>query len=309
MKISVIMLTMNSSPWLDEVLAPIANAKEKYDFELVIVDGGSKDDTLSKIREVAERNSLHVKIIREFSKNLAHARNLGLRNASGEFQSFIDSDIVVPRDFFDTMLSHLTDESVGIAGARFELERDPPKGFVAKYYRNRTDIYRRGLHKADYTTTACSVWPKKAVENLAIDERFHRAGEDVDFNLRIKERGYTCLVDADCVAWHIRTATVSEELKRVWAHGESRALNLKLHWNSIGRGPRTILASLLTLLCWICLLSIPFIGVWGLFPLGTILVRQATKLKEPWRVDHVLFGFLLFATYTSRFLWGCLKYA
>jgi len=309
MKISVIMLTMNSSPWLDEVLAPIVKAKEKHDLELVIVDGGSKDNTLSKIRDLAKDNSLEVKIICESSKNLAHARNLGLKSASGDFQGFIDSDIVVPGDFFDTMLSHLKDESVGIVGARFELERDPPKGFVAKYYRNRRDIYRRGVHEVDYTTTACSFWSKKVVDNLVINEGFHRAGEDVDFNLRIKERGYTCLLDADCVAWHIRTPTLKEELKRVWDHGESRALNLKLHWNSIGRGPRTVLASLLMLFCWICLLLIPFIGVWGLVPFGAILVRQATKLKKPWRADHVLFGFLLFALYTSRFLWGCSKYA
>jgi len=303
------MLTMNSSPWLDEVLAPILKAKEEYDFELVIVDGGSKDNTISKIRNLLKDNSLDIKVICESTGNLAHARNLGLKNASGDFQSFIDSDIVVPDDFFDTMLGHLRDESVGIVGARFELERDPPKGFVAKYYRNRRDIYRSGVHKADYTATACSFWPKKVVENLVIDERFHRAGEDVDFNLRIRERGYTCLVDTDCVAWHVRTPTIKEELKRVWAHGESRALNLRLHWNSIGRGPRTLLASIVTLLGWTGLVLIPFIGAWGLIPFGIILVRQVIKLKKPWRVDHALFGFFIYVTYTSRFLWGCLKYA
>jgi len=253
------------------------------------------------------------------SRNLARARNIALdeaRKLNVDYMAFIDSDVVVPNNFFERMIELLKNPNVAIVGLRFELEYDPPKGFVAKYYRQRTDIVRKGVIQLDYTTTACSMWRSEIVKGIVLDERLKRAGEDVDFNLKLRESGQNliALVDANNPpAWHIRPSTIREELHRVKDHGLARALLLRTHRQSfnIMRYKKTILAGSLSLLGWIGFICLPFLGSYaivGLVPFGGIFFRQWTKTKKKWRLDYTFFGFLLFIIYFTRFLQGVIKY-
>jgi len=309
-KVAVLMLTKNSERYLDEVLSPINHQKNKYNIKLIVVDGFSKDNTQEHIK----RYFPDAIIIEDSHRNLAHLRNVALfkaRSLNVDYMSFIDSDVVVPENFFDRMLPLFEDEKVGIVGLRFELEIDPPKHFVSKFYRGRTDIARRGIITTDYTTTACSIWKACLSGNIVLDERLKRAGEDVDFNLQITEQGYVALVDAnDPPAWHIRPATIKEELHRVKDHGLARALLLNIHSKSIFRNRRykTLLAAFLVACGWIGLILVPWIGLWGLIPFGGLFFRQWTKTKQKWRIDFAFFGFLMSVIYFTRFLQGVLMY-
>jgi len=313
--IAVLMLTKNSAKWLDEVLSPIKTQELKYNIQLVLVDGKSKDGTVEKAKKYFPK--LFVRY--DASRNLAHARNVALeegRKLNVDYMAFIDSDVVVPVNFFDRMVKHLKNQKVAIVGIRFELERDPPQHFVGKYYRQRTDIIRCGVVETDYTTTACSMWRAELAEGIVLDERLKRAGEDVDFNLKLREKGdYIALVDNENPpAWHIRPATVKEELHRVKDHGLARALLMRSHRKSLNptRYKKTIVAALLTLAGWIGLICMPFFGkfsIFGLIPFGGIFLRQWMKTKQKWRLDYAFFGFLLSVIYFTRFIQGMIKYA
>lgn len=313
--IAVLMPTKNSANWLDQVLTPIKTQASKYNIKLVLVDGKSTDGTVER----AKNHFPDLILCYDTSRNLAHVRNVALdaaRKLGVDYMAFIDSDVVVPNNFFERMIKHLEDPNVAIVGLRFELERDPPKGFVAKFYRQRTDIHRKGVFQTDYTTTACSMWRAKLAEGVVLDERLKRAGEDVDFNLKLREKreNYIALVDANNPpAWHIRPATVKEELHRVKDHGLARALLLRTHRRTFYpmRNKKTILAGLLTLLGWMGLMCIPFLGQWiilGLVPFGGIFFRQWTKTKKKWRLDYAFFGFSLSVIFFTRFLQGVIKY-
>lgn len=312
--IAVLMPTKNSAVWLDDVLSAIKAQESKYDIKLVLVDGRSTDETVEKAREYFP--DLIVRY--DTSRNLAIARNICLEEAEKlktDYSAFIDSDVVVPDNFFDRMIEHLGDPHVAIAATRFELERDPPKHFVSKHYRNRTDICRTGVVETDYTTTACSMWRTELVGGIQLDERLKRAGEDVNFNLLLREKGeYVAIVDADTPhAIHIRPATIKEELHRVKDHGLARALLMKTHRYSLNprRFKNTVIAALITLAGWTGLFCIPFLGnLWpvGLIPFAGMFFRQWTKTRDKWRLDYAFFGFLMATIYLTRFLQGVVKY-
>lgn len=312
--IAVLMPTKNSAVWLDEVLSPIRAQALEYDITLVLVDGYSEDATIDKARKYFP----YLLATKDNSRNLAIIRNKCLNEASKlktDYSAFIDSDVVVPLNFFDRMIKHLEDPHVAIAATRFELEADPPKHFVSKHYRNRTDIRRGGVVETDYTTTACSMWKTELAEGIVLDERLKRAGEDVDFNLKLREKGvYVALVDADEPhAIHIRPATIKEELHRVKDHGLARALLMKTHRHSLNplRFRNTVLAAIITLFGWFGLISIPFIGnLWplGLAPFALMFIRQWTKTRDKWRLDYAFFGFIMATIYFTRFLQGVVKY-
>lgn len=309
--IAVLMPTKNSANWLDQVLSAIKNQSNKYLIKLVLVDGYSSDGTV----ELAKKYFPDTLVFFDVSRNLAKARNIALREGRKlltEYQAFIDSDVVIPSNYFERMIKHLENPDVAICATRFELEADPPKYFVGKYYRNRTDIMRAGVFKTDYTTTACSMWRTERALHVFLDERLKRAGEDVDFNLQLTGKGdYYALVDADDPpAIHIRPATIREELHRVKDHGMARALLMKIHREGLDsmRVKKTYLAMILVFLGWVGLLLIPFIGWVGLVPFSIIFFRQWMKTRDKYRIDFAFFGFVLSVIYFSRCVQGGIKY-
>lgn len=309
--IAVLMPTKNSANWLDQVLSAIKNQSKKYVIKLVLVDGYSSDGTV----ELAKKYFPDALVFFDVSRNLAKARNIALsegRKLLTEYQAFIDSDVVIPFDYFERMIKHLENPDVAICATRFELETDPPKHFVGKYYRNRTDIIRAGVFKTDYTTTACSMWRTDCALHVFLDERLKRAGEDVDFNLQLTGKGdYYALVDADDPpAIHIRPATIREELHRVKDHGMARALLMKIHGEGLDsmRVKKTYLAMILVFLGWVGLALISVVGWVGLVPFSIIFLRQWMKTRDKIRVDYAFFGFVLSVIYFTRCVQGGIKY-
>ncbi len=110
MKYSIIIPTLNEEKLLPKLLAQISvpSLREKYDYEIIISDGGSKDKTL----EIALEHSDIVKVHRELVRqNIAMGRNEGAKHANGEIFIFLNGDVVLPDAivFFDYLRSSFTD--------------------------------------------------------------------------------------------------------------------------------------------------------------------------------------------------------
>ncbi len=88
--ISVIVPTFNVDLYFDRCVDSIVNQTYK-DFEVIIVDGNSSDGTIKREEKWMKKDS-RVRRIFQNSKGLGPARDEGVRNAKGEYITFIDSD-------------------------------------------------------------------------------------------------------------------------------------------------------------------------------------------------------------------------
>ena len=88
-KVSIVIPTLNAERFLGECLESVKD-QHLFDYEVVIVDGGSEDGTIG----IAESFST-VRVVRQRSKGLAGAWNEGVENAEGAFIAFLDSDDVL----------------------------------------------------------------------------------------------------------------------------------------------------------------------------------------------------------------------
>jgi glycosyltransferase involved in cell wall biosynthesis len=128
-KASVILPTFNR---IDTIMRAIASVRRQSleDWELIVVDDGSTDDTAALIQNVDPR----LVVIRQERRGFTEARNVGIRAARGEYLAFLDSD--------DEFLPHhlelgaaFLDEFKDEAFVSTELLEDFGRGRVVNHYR------------------------------------------------------------------------------------------------------------------------------------------------------------------------------
>lgn len=100
MKFSIITSMYNSYNKMGKYLKSLERQTYK-NFEVIIVDDGSTDNSYFEIKNYINKSDLNFKIIRQ-NKNTGPgiARNIGLENISGDYLLFIDSDDYIEDNFF-----------------------------------------------------------------------------------------------------------------------------------------------------------------------------------------------------------------
>lgn len=102
--LTIIVPVYNVEKYLRECVNSILNQSFK-DFELVLVDDGSPDECPVICDEYAKLDS-RIKVVHQKNGGLSHARNMGIKNANGEYLIFFDSDDVM----YNNSLSHLVNQ-------------------------------------------------------------------------------------------------------------------------------------------------------------------------------------------------------
>ncbi|MDT2833548.1 glycosyltransferase [Vagococcus carniphilus] len=101
--ISVILPTFNSERTLDRTIKSIL-AQTYKEFELIIIDDGSTDDTLFLVSKYRDKRIKYF-----FQKNSGQgiARNKGIKKANGKYIIFIDADDKIEVDFFEVLQKNI----------------------------------------------------------------------------------------------------------------------------------------------------------------------------------------------------------
>lgn len=117
MLFSVLIPVYNSSQYLRECLDSIFDQRAQDDVEVICVDDGSTDESLSIIQEYAvkaESLSLHFSFLSQENQGLGAARNRALEMASGEWIWFVDSDDWILPNSFERLRRVIGDTSKDI---------------------------------------------------------------------------------------------------------------------------------------------------------------------------------------------------
>ncbi|MEF8836165.1 MAG: glycosyltransferase family A protein, partial [Candidatus Thermoplasmatota archaeon] len=126
--ISIIINVYNEEDDIEYCLDSLKN-QTLSDFELVIVDDGSTDDTMNIVEEYEEEFDMKKLLLSH--QGLREARKRGVEEASGEVVVIVDADEVLEPDFLENLVEPFEDEKVGAVGGRL---RSEGKGWVTKDY-------------------------------------------------------------------------------------------------------------------------------------------------------------------------------
>lgn len=118
MRFSVIMPLYNKAPYVSKAIRSII--KQSFtDFELVIVDDGSTDDSAEIAEQTIEGNK-NCRLIRQKNAGVSTARNNGVSVSNGDYLCFLDADDWWEPDFLERMDSFISEyPDAGLYGSNY----------------------------------------------------------------------------------------------------------------------------------------------------------------------------------------------
>ncbi len=120
MKITVILCTRNRSRSLAKALDGAArlHLPEALDWDVLVVDNGSSDDTREVVLAYRDRYAGRFRYLFEPQPGKSHALNAGLREAGSRILAFLDDDVTVEPDWLHRLTASLHDGRWAGAGGR-----------------------------------------------------------------------------------------------------------------------------------------------------------------------------------------------
>jgi len=209
-KISVIVPAYNARETLRECLSAIFSSDYK-DFEVIVVDDSSTDDSAAIAREFTTRI-----VSLPGNKGVAAARNKGVLEATGDYLLFVDSDCIIQPDSIAKVSDRLSKDSSisGVAGVyalhnRFGNFLSQYKHLI-EYYRGMTceDINRHSFRGAFFAVR------KGIFDSVKFDEALKNASiEDIEFGRELISSGHKFFLDRSIEVEHIKRRTLKSFYK------------------------------------------------------------------------------------------------
>jgi glycosyltransferase involved in cell wall biosynthesis len=128
--VTVVVCTYNRCQTLAQALDSVASSvlPDSVDWELLVVDNNSPDQTRAVVEEVSCRYPGRFRYVFEPKQGLSNARNSGIREARGEIIVFTDDDVTVEPSWLQNLTAPLLNGPWAGAGGRIRLGQDfrPP---------------------------------------------------------------------------------------------------------------------------------------------------------------------------------------
>lgn len=235
MRYSVIIPVYNRPDEVDELLQSLTRQSFK-DFEVIIVEDGSS----VPCKNVADRyqDILNIRYYSKPNSGPGQTRNYGAERSRGEYLIILDSDCILPEDYFQEVEK--------------ELQETPADAFGGpdRAHASFTDVQKAiNYSMTSFFTTGGIRGGKKKMDkfyprsfNMGVHREVYEAlggfsrmrfGEDIDFSIRIFKGGYRCRLFPGAWVYHKRRTDLKKFFKQVHNSGIARINLYKKHPDSL----------------------------------------------------------------------------
>lgn len=215
-KVSVIILTWNSYEVTQDCLFSLRKS-DYTNFEIVLVDNGSKDSSADKLlQEFPE-----IRLIRNPTNlGFTGGNNVGMRDALArgtDYLLLLNNDTVVAPNFLSTMVAAAeSDPKIGILNPKIYFfephdeiwyaggEHKPWWSFPKHLDGGKRDTSTNGRPREVSFVTGCAFLIKRDVITRVglLDEILFMGVEDLDFSIRARQAGYKAVYVPTAIIWH-----------------------------------------------------------------------------------------------------------
>ena len=245
--VSIIIPNKDQSEALKKCLDSIREKTSYRNYEIIIVENNSEEpETFAFYKKIAGEKIKVVSWEGEF--NYSAINNFGVRHARGDYLLLLNNDVeIINGDWLTEMLSHCQRKEVGIVGAKLYYPDNTIQhagiiigigGVAGSVFVGLPRAFSGYLHKASIqldlsaVTAACMLVKRSVFEQVGgLEEKLKVAFNDVDFCLRVREKGYLVVYDPYAELYHYESKTRgAEDTKEKIRRFQTEIEYMRSHW-------------------------------------------------------------------------------
>lgn len=227
--ISIVLVAWNSAAYIPRCFQHLL-AQTVQDFEVIVVDNGSKDDGCADLQEKYPTLALRVERL-ETNRGFSFANNLGAQLATGKWLTLLNTDAFPEPDWLERLLEAAQLHPNAFFSSR-QLQADAPELLDGEgdVYHVSGLAWRNGYGSRTYPLqetlevfSACGAaafFPREEFLHAGgFDEDYLSYHEDVDLGFRLRLRGLKCFLVPGAVVHHVGSVTFGKKSDFSIYHG------------------------------------------------------------------------------------------
>lgn len=223
-KVSIIIPTYNRAKLLSEAIES-ALSQTYQDFEIIVIDDGSMDNTNEMIELYIKKHPQKVNYFYQVNKGLSSARNSGIRKARGEYIAFLDSDDrwlpnkleiqmkIIDEEKVDFVYSYAYVEIDGRMSTQFKPSA-PALNFYDLFVKGKSLVISTVVIKRDY------------IEKAGMFDETLRVAEDCDLWIRVLLCYKVKFIDTPLIIYRVHNSNLSSDMEIINKAGIKICLKL-----------------------------------------------------------------------------------
>jgi glycosyltransferase involved in cell wall biosynthesis len=273
LRFSIIVPVYNRPDETDELLASLSGQRSKS-FEIILVEDGSSMPSDKIVDKYTEQ--LDIRYITKPNTGRSDSRNVGMKNASGNYFIFFDSDCIIPSHYFETLEKDLENGYADCFGGpdnAHESFSDIQKAinYAMTSFWTTGGIRGGKINMEKFTPRTFNMGFSRDVYD-AVGGFKDMFGEDIDLSMRIRSAGFSTKLYRNAFVYHKRRGNLQKFYRQVYIFGIARINLYKLYPQALK----------------------PVHTLPALFTLGSIMLLAASLLSAYFLFPFIAFTLLLF---------------
>ncbi len=228
-EVAIIIPTLNEEKFLSRCLdSVIAQTYPFSEMDVMVIDGGSKDNTRKIVNDYHQRYD-NIRLIDNPGKIQSIAFNIGIKESTAPFIVRLDAHAFYKPYYIEGCVKGLKEDSKrGNVGGQWDIQpQNDSLWAVTNAILNYSKFgiggatYRIGAEAGNVDTVPFGSFPRKMIEKIGGMREDLPRGEDNEYNSRIKKAGYAIYFDPGIECIYYARPTLKASCKQMYANGES----------------------------------------------------------------------------------------
>ena len=230
MKVSLVVTILNEESTIAALLESINSQIKKPD-EIIVVDGGSYDNTRNIIKRY-QKNNKNIKLL-QFKSTRSEARNIGIKSAIGDIIVTTDAGCVAEKHWIKRIIDPFKDTQVGMVAGFYEMVsgNSPLRKAMSVYL----GIIPEKFDDNFLASARSLAFRKSLWKNVGgFPEGLKDTAEDTMFNYNVIRSGARIVRVRDAIVYWQLPKTLSEGIKKIFLYAKGDAKS-GIWWHPVKR--------------------------------------------------------------------------